>query len=67
MANNNSPLDQPAAGELTLEETKKVETFTKTLLLLKGRDSKEDDKDKESTKQLTTAQLLKLVSKDIEQ
>lgn len=52
--------------ELTLEETKKVETYTKTLLLIKGK-SVEDKPNKQDTSKMTTAQLLKLASEDIEQ
>lgn len=53
--------------ELTLEETKKVETYTKTLLLIKGKDTEDKINNKEITKGMSTDQLLKLVSKEIEQ
>lgn len=52
--------------ELTLEEVKKLEILTKTLCLIRGKTSDEKKKD-ESTKKLSTADLLKLVDKELEQ
>ena len=46
-------------GELTLEETKKVETFSKVLLSLNTKDA--EDKNKEEVKKIDTEQLLTLV------
>ncbi len=46
--------------ELTLEETKKLEIFAKTLLLLKGKAPSDAEKKKESGSKLTTEQLMAL-------
>jgi len=46
--------------ELTLEETKKLEIFAKTLQMLKGKIPTESDKKKESGSRLTTEQLMAL-------
>lgn len=48
-------------GELTLEETKKVETFSKVLQLIKGKDS-EDNKNREAVKEIDTSNLLSLLA-----
>jgi hypothetical protein len=48
-------------GELTLEETKKVETFSKVLQLIKGKDS-EDSKEREAVKEIDTSNLLSLLA-----
>lgn len=47
-------------GELTLEETKKVEIYAKTLNLIRTKKS-EDNDDKEIAKATDTASLLKLL------
>jgi hypothetical protein len=48
-------------GELTLEETKKVETFSKVLLSLNPKQS-EDDKNKEVMGEIDTKDLLSLIT-----
>lgn len=47
-------------GELTLEETKKVETFSKVLLSLNTKDA--EDKNKEQVQKLDTKDLLSLIN-----
>jgi uncharacterized coiled-coil DUF342 family protein len=46
--------------ELTLEEVKKLEILAKTLMLIKGKPSKEE-KEKDNGKRISTEELLKLV------
>lgn len=55
-------------GELTLEETKKVEIYSKVLHLLKSKQT-EDDTDKKKVEKLDTKDLLSLIngSKSVEQ
>lgn len=48
-------------GELTLEETKKVETYSKVLLSLKSK-SGEDTKERELVEKIDTSNLLSLLS-----
>ena len=48
-------------GELTLEETKKVETFSKVLLSIKTKDSTEN-KEKEIVQQIDTSNLLSILN-----
>lgn len=55
LLNNKSML-----GELTLEETKKVETYSKVLLSLKVKDSA-DSKEKEIVEKIDTSNLLSII------
>lgn len=55
LLNNKSML-----GELTLEETKKVETYSKVLLSLKVKDSN-NDKEKEIVENIDTSNLLSII------
>lgn len=48
--------------ELTLEETKKLEVFAKTLQMIRGKPTGEADKKKEAGTKLTTEQLLSLAN-----
>lgn len=53
--------------ELTLEETKKLEVFAKTLQMIRGKPTGESDKKKDSGTKLTTEQLLALAGSLTEQ
>jgi hypothetical protein len=53
-------------GELTLEETKKVEIYAKTLQLLRGKPV-EDKKKQNTGKALSNEDLLKLMNSALEQ
>ncbi len=55
-------------GELTLEETKKVEIYSKVLHLIKTKDS-DNNEDKKKVEKLDTKDLLSLItgSKSVEQ
>lgn len=55
-------------GELTLEETKKVEIYSKVLHLIKSKDNA-DSEDKKKVEKLDTKDLLSLItgSKSVEQ
>lgn len=46
--------------ELTLEETKKLEIFAKTLLLIRGKEVSVEEKRKEQGSKLTLEQLMQL-------
>lgn len=48
--------------ELVLEECKKAEIFTKILMLLKGKTVSDETKKKETSRKLTTEELLSLAS-----
>lgn len=51
-------------GELTLEETKKVEIYVKTLQVIKGKNI-EEKKQKDTGKALTNEQLIALMSAEL--
>lgn len=51
-------------GELTLEETKKVEIYVKTLQIIKGK-APEKEKYSDSTKKMTTEELMRLVDSEL--
>ena len=53
-------------GELTLEETKKVEIYVKTLQLIKGKNP-EEKKAKDTGRKLTNEELIALMSSELEQ
>lgn len=47
--------------ELTLEETKKLEIFAKTLLLVRGKTPSMEERNKQSTKKLSNSELLSMM------
>lgn len=51
-------------GELTLEETKKVEIYSKTLLLLRGKEV-DSKKPKEQGRALTNEELIAMMSAEL--
>jgi len=53
--------------ELTLEETKKLEVFAKTLQMIRGKPTSDSDKKRDVGTKLTTEQLLALASSLTEQ
>lgn len=53
-------------GELTLEETKKVEIYVKTLQLIRGKANDKDTK-KDTGKSLSNEELIALMSSTMEQ
>ena len=53
-------------GELTLEETKKVEIYVKTLQIIRGKDT-EGKKQQNGGGKLTTEELMKLVDEEMKQ
>lgn len=53
-------------GELTLEETKKVEIYVKTLQVIKGKGT-EDKKPKDTGRALSNEELIALMSSELEQ